>query len=68
MDPLTIAALIESGVKIVSDAYALYESGKSTMSATDQATVHTALLKAIDDTNALRAKVDAALDAASKQA
>lgn len=66
MNPLLIAQILEALASAAQTGMQLYQEGKATMSANDAAAVHAALLKAEDATAALRPKVDAALDAASR--
>lgn len=66
MNPLLIAQILEALASAASSAYSLYEQSKETMSATDAAAIHAALLQAEAATALLRPKVDEALDAASK--
>lgn len=66
MDPLTIIALIRAGAQAVQEGYNLYESVKGTMSETDAAKVHQALLDAQAITAALRPLVDDALTASAQ--
>lgn len=66
MNPILIAQILEALASAASTAYKLYEDSKDTMSATDLAVIHAALLKAQQATNDLRPQVDAALESASK--
>lgn len=66
MSPLLIAQILEALASAATSAYNLYEQSKDTMSATDLAVIHAALVKAQQATNDLRPQVDAALEAASK--
>lgn len=66
MNPLLIAQILEALASAAQTGMQLYQEGQATMSATDAAAVHAALLKAEAATAALRPQVDAALDAASK--